>query len=365
MIFDASRVFRRGPEADQAANNRTLVGRDRLLSGAPHENFDAEALFVSQYETLRQGLNAHQQQGVLMVAFDRNGNALTQGWLRASLDKSRVAVVGRHTACGLAMPSADRNVSLRHLVVLVRASSHTESTIRIIDLHTTRGFTDETGQVLSAATAEGPMFVGLDGVRLVFLMTGEPAPEKAEDAYRAIPQRVLVEERKGTVGASPARSPRRKDDLSEEEGEGPSLSHTDGGTERTSPVQVTRGEQTLVRSVDGPVAAVAELCADDEAPEGHMIIRGPTRTIRRAVGAKALERGILVGRYDRCAVGLDAGRLSRVHFLITRDREDVLGIDTASTNGSWLGDREVSLTALTDGACVELAHSLKLTWQED
>ena len=120
----------------------------------------------------------------------------------------------------------------------------------------------------------------------------------------------------------------------------------------------------MVRSTDGPVAAVADLCGPDEVSEGVLVIRGPRRTVRRSVGPKALERGILVGRYERCAVGLDTGRLSRVHFLIVRDGDEIIGIDTASTNGSWIGEREVTLTPLVDGTSISLAHALKLTWHE-
>ena len=347
MTIGLSRVFRRGPNPeDGGVNTRTLAGSDRLLAQEQDRHFDAEALFHDQYETIKMGLNAHLEQGVLIVAVDRHGRALAQGWLRASLDKTRAAIVGRHTACGIAVPTADRNVSLRHLAVLVRASSHTDAYVRILDLHTSRAFTDESGEVLSAARAEGSLFIGLDGLRLAFLMTGEPAPESAAHAYAAIPPRVLFEERRGTLGIEPRRASRSAIAVPDDQ---------------PSELSVDR---TLVRSSDGPVAAVADLCSPDEPPAGTLVIRGPRRTVRRSVGARALERGILVGRYDRCAVGLDTGRLSRVHFLIVRDGDQIVGIDTASTNGSWLGEREVTLTTLEDGTSVDLAQALKLTWHE-
>ena len=345
MSIGLSRVFRRGPDPGVTGlNGRTLAGADRLLTSTPNDRaFDAEELFHERYETIRQALDAHQEQGVLIMAFDAEGTALAQGWLRASVDKTRVAIIGRHTACGVAVPGADRNVSLRHLAVLVRATSHSESRVRVIDLHTSRGFTDERGEVLSSAMAEGPLFLGLDGLRLVVLMTGDAPPTRADDAYASIPARVLIEERKGTAGRPHAPAAKvRPDELS----------------------IVEEAEQTLVRSGDGPVAAVADLCGPDEAAMGTLVIRGPRRTVRRTVGAKALARGILVGRYERCAVGLDTGRLSRVHFLIVRDGNEIIGLDTASTNGSWIGDREVSLCRLEDGTCVNLAQALKLTWHE-
>ena len=101
MNIGLSRVFRRGPAEPEhgGLNSRTVAGSDRLL--APESGvrgFDAQALFYEQYETLRMGLDAHREQGVLIVAFDSKGTALSQGWLRASLDKTRAAIVGRHTA---------------------------------------------------------------------------------------------------------------------------------------------------------------------------------------------------------------------------------------------------------------------------
>ena len=337
--FGLSRVFRRGPDQKgEGVNTRTLVHSDRLLTDDVDRGFDAKTLFFDRYETIRRALDAHRTQGVLILAFDRKGRALAQGWLKASLDKTRNAIIGRHTACGVALPSADRKVSLRHLAVLVRACSHSEATVRIVDLHTARGFTDESGQVLSAAVAEGPLFIGLDGVHLALLMTGEPPPDDPEEAYAAIPPRVLIEERRGTVGVD--------------------------GQRKVEFPTIAGAEQTLVRSTEGPVAAVADLCRPDEAPVGTLVIRGAKNTIRRTVGADALARGILVGRYERCSVGMDTGRLSRVHFLLTQDEQDVIGVDTASTNGSWIGEREVSLTKLADGDCVSLAEALQLTWHE-
>ncbi|MEL7370297.1 MAG: FHA domain-containing protein [Myxococcota bacterium] len=340
MSLGASRVFRRGPQSSTSPrNDATIVGTDGLLATDTERGFDAESLFKHGYEVLQAVMKAHAELGVLIVAFDPKGRPMAQGWLRASLDKTRAAIVGRHSACDLALSSAERDVSLRHLMVIVRATSHSEVRIRILDLHTARGFTDEHGEVLSAAVADGPLFIGLDGVRLVALVTGEPLLSQAEHAYAAIPPRVLFEEHKGTVGQ--IRRP--------------------GGAQ---PSFESLG-QTIIRSIDGPVAAASELRGEDEMQEGTLIIRGARTMLRRAVGPRALARGILVGRYDRCAVGIDTRRLSRVHFLIVRDGDDIVGIDTASTNGTWLGEREVSLIRLEDGLSLSLAQALQITWHCD
>lgn len=94
-----------------------------------------------------------------------------------------------------------------------------------------------------------------------------------------------------------------------------------------------------------------------------LVLRGQS-TLRRPVGPGALDRGILIGRDDRCAVGIEAGRLFRVHFLLIRAQGEIIGVDTASSNGSYVSDREVSLTRIADGNTVSLAQALELTWRE-
>lgn len=47
-----------------------------------------------------------------------------------------------------------------------------------------------------------------------------------------------------------------------------------------------------------------------------------------------LERGFILGRYERCTSQLDDGRVSRVHALVVGRGEQILVIDTASTNGT-------------------------------
>jgi len=85
------------------------------------------------------------------------------------------------------------------------------------------------------------------------------------------------------------------------------------------------------------------------------------------ISADALQRGILIGRYDRCLdIRGDLPTLSRVHLLISRVGADVFAIDTASTFGSMKsGKRYFESTVLADKDSVLLAESLLVDWKFD
>ena len=87
-------------------------------------------------------------------------------------------------------------------------------------------------------------------------------------------------------------------------------------------------------------------------------------TSTHAVWSDQLERGILVGRDDRCSHGgVDEGNLSRVHLVLLSVDDEVWAIDTASTNGTRVQDgpqfRQLLLSGDTQ---LVLADALALRW---
>jgi len=87
------------------------------------------------------------------------------------------------------------------------------------------------------------------------------------------------------------------------------------------------------------------------------------------IGKTAAAGGLLLGRYDRCDTnGLDvlhADRVSRVHALILHIDGATYLIDTASTNGVWVGGKRVNCVQLRDGLEVRLAgRGHVLRWHE-
>ena len=87
-------------------------------------------------------------------------------------------------------------------------------------------------------------------------------------------------------------------------------------------------------------------------------------TSTHAVWSDQLERGILVGRDDRCATGgFDEGNLSRVHLVLLSVDDEVWAIDTASTNGTREKDGQSFRQLLLSGEKdLVLADSLSLRW---
>lgn len=338
-----TRIFRRradllGPGQNQQT---AVVENPMLASSAAPPKLDAEKLFVDRYPVIRRALEAHRELGVLLFAFDEGASAIGHVWLRASLDKTRATVVGRHTMCGLVMPRDRTEIALRHVMFLVRATSHSEVRVRAIDLHTKTAFGDEEGRVLQSVMTEGPMFLSVGGVRLVVLPTeGElPIPTSGEEAYGCLPDRVFFDERHGTAGNVER--------------------HAD------APLSGIEGGATLVRSKQGPLAAAGELCKADEAPRASITVRAFAGPVRRELGDTALDCGVLFGRYQRCDVGptLDEdSRLSRVHLMMIRDGDHIVAIDTSSTNGTFVDGRSVSVLPLEDGYVLDLAGELEVAW---
>ena len=169
-----TRIFRRRAEVlgDHPPNEATAMLESPLLEAdAPGARgiVDVRGEFIERYPVIRKSLEHHRHLGVLILAFDESKTAIGQAWLKASLDKTRTAIIGRHSMCGLPMPQGYQEISLRHLAVLIRAIDLDQVRIRVFDLNTPTGFRDEEGRVLQAVVSEGPTFLQLGRVLLMVL----------------------------------------------------------------------------------------------------------------------------------------------------------------------------------------------------
>ena len=95
------------------------------------------------------------------------------------------------------------------------------------------------------------------------------------------------------------------------------------------------------------------------APQGNSVI---------SVGAQAAAEGILIGRYDRCDSHnlrtLSSDLISRVHLLVLDVSGILYAIDTASSNGSWIGETEARVTRLEYGTTLTLANEdTRVEWR--
>ncbi|MBN2358066.1 MAG: FHA domain-containing protein [Deltaproteobacteria bacterium] len=326
---------REGSTNATRALTRSLAGQLK-----PRPRIDARSLFIDNYKLLRELLQQHATPGLLVAAFEERRPFDYCCWSRATIDKTRPILIGRHPACDLMVGRTQHEVSLRHLTVLLRAISFDEVRVRVLDLRSEAGFSDEQGRSLRAVTAEGSLFVRIGRVVVALLVTGETSwPDKARDAYELIPERVFVEERLRLINGNvpPAAAAWDWDD----------------------------GCCTHVRARHGVLGLATELCSDDDELAGTLSLSMADQQIIRRVGKRALERGILIGRYSRCdlgCTGLTSDQLSRVHLLIVRDGDDVLAIDTASSNGTTIEGQPFRRARLINGARLVLGGALTLGW---
>jgi hypothetical protein len=254
-------------------------------------------------------------------------------WLEAT-EQLRAGPIGRHSNVDLFLPD-DEELSLRHLLVLVRQVAGSLR-LRVADLATPGGFQSEEGGVLRAVDANGTLVLRAASYSFFAVPTGSPPPWKrdAEDPWLTLPRRVLVAE---------PRSP------------------------RSPPVRrhIARGGQTSVSFVSGPEEPGPEpVLLAGEIVEGHLVIANGGAEQKLTVGATALERGIILGRYSRCSgdTSVMTDLVSRVHGVVIAIDGQVHLIDAGSTNGIATGGQEVKCAPIQASATYSLG-GMKVRWE--
>lgn len=321
-----------GIDRDAATNACTVVA-----FGARPVRPTHATLFARHHQELREIVTAYGRLGVVSVAVAPGVGVAGHLWLEASSDL-RSGIVGRHGCADLYLPG-DTDLSLRHFAILVRASDG-RPRIRVIDLRTPIGFEDENGIRLAALAADGPVFVGAARYQFFLFPTGGAVPwdDDAADPWATLPRREYPER---YAGAAPMARP-------------------------PMPVRPP-GSVTVVSAAPGPVALSGlSLVGEDEAPAGHLVVGTGRFEERIAVGAVALARGVLLGRYERCdSAGLSAfadAMISRVHALVVREGEALYMVDVGSTNGMWLRDQEIRIRCMTPDDVMYLGSKTGVRW---
>lgn len=292
-----------------------------------HPRFDPAEVFFRHFLTLERALAERPFPGFLAAV--AHGEQLTTTWVAASQREVRAAVIGRHNRTTLALPRDHATAALRHLVLLVRLVEGCPEA-RLLDLQTEIGFADPEGRRFEAIRTNAPTFVSAGGAVLILLPTGlgHRLPSGPENAWESLAKPRWIDARRGEP------------------------------TERAA-------QEPVVLSTDGPRGCRSTLCRAEEIPYGMVTIAsGPDEATVRISG-RALDEGIILGRYDRCEVGGPEAdeSLSRVHLLVVREGNQVLAVDTASTNGTYVGDDRVHLLALTDQCRLDLGGVIDLTWR--
>ncbi len=292
----------------------------------------AREAFIAAYGRLRDLARAPRGPAVLVAAVDTQGREPGS----AIIEPGHSLIVGRHTECGLRLP--DEFLALRHMVVHARLEApHAAPIIHLWDLHTGQPFLTEDGQPSVAVSSQGLLYAAVGPYSLLFVPTREraglPWPARAEAAWSMFPPRQFTELH--TQEARLLRSRRLREDG------------------RPPKTDVSREDRLLLLGEGGrprDTWGLVRLVRDTQAVDFPM-------------SHEQLTRGVLVGRYPRCGIALEMlTTLSRVHLLLIRLGEEVLAIDTASTNGTWRARRRVGTVTLGSLDALELGKNLQLQW---
>jgi hypothetical protein len=300
-------------------------------------------LFIGAYARFADLCREVDEPGLAMLAVDETTGApagLVR--LRARPGRHVAAIVGRHDACDLFL-SRHASLALRHLAVVLEPPTsyrRGDATVRyrILDLRTESGFLDEHGKAMRGLRAEGPAMMRVASHAIFVLPLGDPSdwPMNPQDAWDMLPERVYFDEMQYVPDGSVAQVP------------------IQGATRRSTIYRTQGPRDTGVGLVErGDVAGVLEII-------------GETRMGVLSIGDRALQDGILLGRYARCdgAALLEDPSLSRVHALMMAVDDRVLVIDTASRNGTWeTGKPAARVTSFEGNTEVHLGKHTRIRWR--
>lgn len=296
------------------------TGTVALAFAPPSRPF--EALFLAHYRAIRE-LARSSRPGVGVVAVSTLDLSLAgRAWVARRADRPNVLCLGRHSRCDLLLSAS--SVSLRHVAVVVPPVGRWPGAFGVHDLRTGHGLETMGGAPLPAAQVDRAGAFGLGPYALFAFATGpdETWPELATDAWPRFghPVVTMEAESKGRV--------------------------------------MLDASAPSVTAIHGPMLTSERLLAAGEPRAGVLSIRTRTGHRRVALGPRALERGLLLGRYPRCHLALSSESISRVHALVLQVGADVVALDTSSTCGVFdeATGRRQRVVALSRGEVAVLAE---------
>ncbi|MFC1612111.1 FHA domain-containing protein, partial [Myxococcota bacterium] len=229
------------------------------------------------------------------------------------------------------------------IAIRVLEGEHGGPEARLIDLNTGQGFHIEGAGVFEGAQVWGPAFIRIGSYAVMLFPRGNDPdiwPDHPEGLFDTLVHARVV---------------------------GPQ-----GGGPKQKAACLVRDEErmgTVITKIGAPALPRRHRTADGPLPDDAwavLTMSGGSRHALFPLTEKQLERGVLLGRYDRCEVetiGLWANEMvSRVHLLLLKEGETVLAIDTASSNGTFINGAPFDVVVLPDDAILELAQANMVRW---
>lgn len=267
------------------------------------------------------------------------------------------AIVGRHSACDVALPGA-AELSLRHLLVATTAIANGPRGLRVLDLRASLPFFTDDGQPRRSIVATGPVVLRLG----TYLFGGVPIGPSIERAL--LPDempRAVVSCSVESVGPTGTNAETSTIGADEDDDEPPPPNvgplPTPGtlvGNEKTHASRVTVVAGTAFLTEVARPTAPTTFARLTLLRDGH--------SASLDLPSTDLEAGVLIGRSERCTDGglrrvLD-GNISRIHVLLLREGDDVLVFDLCSTQGTFEHGHSVRRARISKGGgSVSLART--------
>ena len=263
----------------------------------------------------------------MLLAAVRAGSEL-QAYAHLPPDGGHV-VIGRHPRCDLRV-GADPSVGLRHAVVAVRCRGDALG-VQVWTLGAVDGVWTEDGRHFATLVSEGSSCFAIGRVHVFALVTGPSALPWSTDGattWADLRARVVVNGVRFPVGRAPS-------------------------FDLDDPTALVDDVRTglRVRATRGSGEVIGVLRIGNGLGQAHV-----------PVTDHGLERGVMLGRADRCDVGGRFATLSRLHALLVRRDGAPWILDTASRNGLLLGATPVRQARLDHGTTVQLGGPIAIAW---
>lgn len=268
------------------------------------------------------------------------------------------AVVGRHSACDIALASG-AELSLRHLLVATASLADGTPALRILDLHASLPFYTDDGKPRRSIVATGPLVLRLG----TYLFGGVPLSPRLDGGRLPAEMPRAVVTRADRPEEEPASGLETSSEISTMLPDEDDLYPSELRAETETPPE-TAGSPLVTRVTVVPKAAFLTdvVLPSSQTAFARLTLLREGHSASVDLPAADLEGGVLIGRSERCADGglrrvLD-GNISRVHALLLRDGEDVIAFDLCSTQGMYLDGRSIRRHRLSRaGGCLSLART--------
>jgi len=311
---------------------------------APNSELTARDAFEVALPALRTELDADSPIRYAIAAVSSTGAVHTALMTGVSGQPAHL-IGGRHDRCDLHL-TGDPSVSLRHVLLWADIDPSSNQRIKVLDLGTTSGVRDEQGARVEGLASDGDLLVQVGSWWLVALLAGQDRhwPVDASEAWEALPSRICGAP--NVDDKPPPAPPRRR--------------------RRLEVVQVGR-RVTQLRALSR-TAQLGDINREVADAIGALMVGGDGNAPMIRVSPRQLAAGLLVGRYDRCALTADGDRhstaVSRVHLCLLLAEGGLWAMDTCSTNGTTCdGENLVEPVRLGRRATLELGGKLSLLWQ--